>query len=243
MAKRTNKHGKRITKTHHPRPTRRGWLFLVKRWKKLSIEFVSLFKETCHYIWLLVVYFVCKHRATIITIAILITGLLLTSVSMAHWWKNGTQQQAAKKALLAEQLRELPILDLPHPTHIYIQWFVDTAITDGTVLNDNWTLSSDKAIYVISSARPSTNGNIVIYGHNTREVLGNIRALKGYERITLTLSNGEQRIYKVTRMHQVLPTDVSWIQTTTKETLTLFTCAGFADAERFMVQAEPVVSN
>jgi len=159
-----------------------------------------------------------------------------------RWWSNGTLERINRASLLESQLQVLTVPDRPHPTHLFIQWFVDTDIKDGTVIGNNWTILPNEAVYIINSARPGNAGNIIVYGHNTREVMGNIRALKGYEKIKVTLSDGTERWYQVKTMKQVLSTDVRYLEPTTDEVLTLYTCAAFADAERFVVQAVPVNS-
>ena len=166
-------------------------------------------------------------------------GIIAMLLWLNHWWSQSEKARISQKALLTSQLTEIRVADKPHPTHIKIQWFVDAPVTDGTLIGNTWTLSDSAAVYLIQSARPGTLGNIIIYGHNTREMLGNIRALKGSERITLTLSDGTKRLYKVTEMHQVTPGSVNYIEPTQMEVLTLFTCAGFADRERFVVRAVP----
>jgi LPXTG-site transpeptidase (sortase) family protein len=169
-------------------------------------------------------------------------GLLLMGIWVNNWWNQNDAERLSRTSLLKYQLTELMTLDKPHPIHIFIQWFVDAPISDGTLIGNTWTLSDTAAVYLIQSARPNTPGNSIIYGHNTREMMGNIRALKGYETITLTLSDGTKKDYKIKEMRQVTPESVSYILPTDHEVLTLFTCAGFADKDRFVVRAWPIDS-
>ncbi len=267
MARKTNrkstKYKVRSTKkqNNHPRHTRRGWLVLRHRWHLWGAEFVSLTIETVGYLLsklppisisvkkkrkrgrpkkkVSLFSFLKRYLSAIY----IVVGLIGVGLWLNHWWYLGLAEQTSKSALLTQQLTELPQIDLPHPTHIYIQWFVDADIKDGTVVGNTWTILEKDAVYVVQSARPGQNGNILIYGHNTRDVLGNIRALKGYEKVRLTLSDGSQKWYQVQKMDQVPPTMVKYLEPSDSEILTLYTCAGFADAERFVVQAIPFPEN
>lgn len=160
-----------------------------------------------------------------------------------YWWTKNEQARANQQAQLAQQLIAPIVADAPHPTRIFIRWFVDTPIVDGIVEGNNWTLSEKEAVYITQSARPGEKGNVIIYGHNTRNVLGNIRALKGREIITLTMSDGSTRNYQVKEMKEIKPEVISDIQPTDYEVLTLYTCSGFADKNRFVVRAIPIDSN
>lgn len=128
----------------------------------------------------------------------------------------------------------------PAPTHISAQWFLDVAIDDAYILGDRWSISENHASFLTSSARPGEKGNIIIYGHNKRSIMGNIRAFKGKEIITLTTEDGTKREYRVTEMHEVSPTETKFLQPTEEEVLTLYTCSGFWDRKRFIVRAVPV---
>lgn len=129
------------------------------------------------------------------------------------------------------------------PAHIFIRWFVDAGLAPGVYQNGHWTVDVAQATYLEQSARPGENGNIILYGHNKREILGNIRALKGGELITLTTTDGKEHQYKVATMKEVSPTDTDWLEPTDQEVLTLYTCAGLMDAQRFLVRALPVTMN
>lgn len=242
MARKTNTRT-RVSGNNHPRSYDRGWLVLRARWGRFFKEFRRLVYLTLVFLMKKMVVW-RKQKATLVrkiqSIGMIAVGIAAIGLWLNHWWAVNAAEQANRKALLQQQLAEVRVVDKPHPTHIYIQWFVDAPVIDGTLAGDTWTLSDTAAVYLIQSARPNTPGNIVIYGHNTREMMGNIRALKGREKIKLTLSDGSERWYQVKTMRQVPATAVSYIQPTETETLTLYTCAGFADTQRFVVQAIPI---
>jgi LPXTG-site transpeptidase (sortase) family protein len=165
-------------------------------------------------------------------------GLLLISVSFIHTYLK-TRSLSLSQQVVASYV-ETKQQELPKPRHIFIKWFLDVDIEDMAYTDNQWGVSDDKASYLIQSARPGEAGNIIVYGHNKRTILGNIRALKGYETITVTLSNGSTRLYKISKMVEVDPSKVTYLEPTSSEVLTLYTCSGFLDSKRFIVQATPV---
>lgn len=128
-----------------------------------------------------------------------------------------------------------------YPTHIEIPWYIDVAIDPHTFVAGEWTVSEKHASYLTDSSLPGEPGNLIIYGHNKREILGNLRALKGYEEITLTMSDGSTRQYRVDSIQQVNPTQTELLSQTEEEVLTLYTCSGFLDSQRFVVRAIPAI--
>lgn len=170
----------------------------------------------------------------------LIVGPLLVALSVAHniLYLRSLRVNAEVVTSIAEQ--EFVSPSLPFPTHIYIEWFVDVAIDPAAYLEGDWTISPNNASYLASSARPGQEGNIILYGHNTRGILGNIRALKGGETLTLTLSDDTTREYQVVSLTQVSPTTLDLLLPTDSEVLTIYTCSGFLDSQRTVVRATPI---
>lgn len=170
----------------------------------------------------------------------IVVGAVLLSISLSHWYFR--YQALSFGAELVEQYSQSQIDDLEKtPAHINIPWFVDTNISTEVFAEGQWTISEKQASYLSQSAKPGEQGNIIIYGHNTREILGNIRALKGSEIITLKTIGGDIHTYQISKIVEVNPDEVSYLQPTQSETLTLYTCSGFLDSKRFIVQAEPVL--
>lgn len=170
---------------------------------------------------------------------LIVSGLLLFSVSLVHNYLRLRSLTLDAQTVQAYLDTVLP--QSPSPTHIFIPWNTDADITPGIYQNGNWTVSPDQVTHLTSSAMPGQAGNIILYGHNKREILGNIRVLKGGEPITLTLSDGSVRQYLVESAVEVAPTQASLLLPTPDETLTLFTCSGPLDSRRYVVRATPLV--
>lgn len=171
---------------------------------------------------------------------LIIAGAFLVLLSGTHWYLR-YKALSFDSQLVGQYQQTNNDTDELLPTHIFIQWFIDTPISEQIFENNTWTISETEASYLAQSAKPGENGNIIIYGHNTRKILGNIRALTGNETITLTTKNGSTYQYKITLIKEVDPDQTEYLLPTTEETLTLYTCSSFMDKKRFIVQAKPFI--
>jgi len=173
---------------------------------------------------------------------LLIAGIILVVISTSHRLLRA-RSLSVNEAVVTEYIEQQAITDKPiiYPTHIEIPWYIDVAIDPHAFVAGEWTVSEDNASYLTDSAMPGESGNIIIYGHNKREILGNLRALKGYEQITLTLSDGSKRLYQIESIKQVSPDRTELLTQTDSEVLTLYTCSGFLDSQRFVVRAKPLI--
>lgn len=171
---------------------------------------------------------------------LLILGVALVAISITHNLLRlrslRMDRHTVETYLATQPVRQ----DKPIPTHIFIQWFVDVDIEKEIYQEGKWTISESAAAYLVASAAPGEPGNIIVYGHNKRAILGNIRALKGEETIELSLSDGSKKMYQVESLHEVDPDDTELLAPTSTETLTIYTCSGLLDSRRFVVRAIPL---
>lgn len=168
----------------------------------------------------------------------LFLGILMVSYWGVHkyfYYRSLSLSRTQTAQIVREQPKEVPL-----PSHIFIPWNTNSDIESFAFINGQWQTSDTKVTYLLGSARPGEAGNIILYGHNKREILGNIRALKGGEHVTLTTSDGTVHVYEVTSTKEVSPQDISLLSPTKNETLTMYTCSGLLDSQRFIVRAVPV---
>jgi LPXTG-site transpeptidase (sortase) family protein len=166
-------------------------------------------------------------------------GVIFMSLSILHWTLRARSLRM-EADLVAQYQIEAQEEERIIPTRIFIEWFLNTPIEPQIYQDGQWTISPDQASYLMQSAAPGENGNTIIYGHNKRSILGNIRALKGNEIIVLTLSDGTTREYQINFITEVDPTETEFLEPTDTETLTIYTCSGLFDSKRFIVQAVPI---
>ncbi|MDH5533839.1 MAG: sortase [Candidatus Pacebacteria bacterium] len=169
--------------------------------------------------------------------ALVALGIFLMFISGVYWTLR-FRALSLDNELLAQYEQQAEVRP-NRPTHIFIEWFIDTPIETQILQDNHWTISEKEASYLDQSARPGEAGNIIIYGHNTRKILGNIRALQGNEEILVTTDDGEEHVYTIETIVEVDPSQTKYLEPTEEETLTLYTCSGFFDKQRFIIQAKP----
>lgn len=111
---------------------------------------------------------------------------------------------------------------------------VDIDIKPAVINNGVWPIFNDSAGYVVNG------NNLIIYGHNKNNIFGPIRWMKVDNQIELMSTDGDLFKFKVITTDIVEPNNLNYIQKTSDETLTLYTCTGFLDSKRFIVVAKRV---
>lgn len=117
---------------------------------------------------------------------------------------------------------------------------IDVPVIESYVRDNQWEINPDGASHLAGSANPGQRGNVVVYGHNLDRIFGRIRSLKKGDVINLSTKSGQNFSYRVEETLVVTPKDVKVIEPTLTEMLTLYTCTGFFDSQRFVVKATPV---
>lgn len=115
---------------------------------------------------------------------------------------------------------------------------LDLLISPVKVVNNQWIISEEGVSYLLGSGIPGQEGNVVIYGHNKSHLFGPIRWLEEGEEIRLVNQQGDEYIYSIVETKIVSPETVEVLAPTKEATLTLYTCTGFLDRERFVVIAK-----
>ncbi|HYD35090.1 MAG TPA: sortase [Vitreimonas sp.] len=128
---------------------------------------------------------------------------------------------------------ELPI-EVIIPDHHIQTSVIPAQITDGV-----WETSDTAATHLVSSARPAEGGNIVIYGHNRKHLLGNLKTVKLGD--TIQVKTQDNKLYEYTVMKKMIvnPDQIEAVLPTDHEILTIYTCTGLFDSQRLVLQASP----
>lgn len=121
---------------------------------------------------------------------------------------------------------------------------INLPIKESNIIDGVWEISETGASFLSTSARPSENGNIVIYGHNKKHLFGGLigKNLVG-SIVEIKLMNGDIYKYQITETKTVSPTDIEEVLPTETEVLTLYTCTGLLDSKRLIIKALPVNLN
>ena len=115
---------------------------------------------------------------------------------------------------------------------------IDLPVSPAKVVNNHWEVSDEGASYLLGSGIPGREGNVVIYAHNKNHLFGPIRWLGKDEEIRLVNKKEEEFIYQVVETKTVSPETVEVLLPSGGARLTLYTCTGFLDRERFIVVAK-----
>lgn len=110
----------------------------------------------------------------------------------------------------------------------------------GTFKYGLWPLSDSNPTYLESSGTPTQPGNIIIYGHNTPKIFGNLSELKEGSVVSITTNTHTTLDYKIDLVKKVLPQDVEILQQGRDEQITLFTCTGLFDSMRLVVSGKRI---
>ena len=131
----------------------------------------------------------------------------------------------------------------PKATKLFIPQ-IDRAlsVSDGSYVDNRWSISEGGVSFLTTSARPGTTGNSVFYGHNRKEILGGLSSLKIGEPIYIVMDNGEFVKYEVYETKEIKPEEVEILNQSADSRLTIYTCSGFLDTARFVVLAKNVSS-
>jgi LPXTG-site transpeptidase (sortase) family protein len=117
------------------------------------------------------------------------------------------------------------------------------SIKGASIINGIWQTDSVKALHLSASANPGENGNIVIYGHNTGNIFGRLNETKFGNSVIITSDTGSKYVYIIDTIKTVSPNFVSIIGPSPVELLTIYTCSGFMDTQRFVIQAHPAFAS
>lgn len=133
-----------------------------------------------------------------------------------------------------------PSSSFPPPTRLIIPRLnLDLPVTESPIINGYWQLSDSTASHGQGSASPGQPGNIVIFAHARPGLFLPLRQIEAGTNIYV-LTSRSWHLYRVDRIVTVSPDQTEIVSPTSAETLTLYTCSGFADSRRLVVQAHPL---
>lgn len=113
---------------------------------------------------------------------------------------------------------------------------IDLSVIDAKVVDGYWELSENTASYGLGSGQPGQKGNTVIFAHAREGLFYNLKDVKQGDLVYVFTKNLWYR-YKINKITAVYPNQVDVIAPTKNEVLTLYTCTGFSDEKRLIVQA------
>ena len=114
---------------------------------------------------------------------------------------------------------------------------IDVPVREAKIVKGYWELFEDAAGFGLGSAYPGEVGNTVIFAHTRPGLFQPLKDVKNGT-VIYVFTSEKWFGYQVTKITEVLPNQVEVIAPTPDETLTLYTCSGFADSKRLIVTAK-----
>lgn len=114
---------------------------------------------------------------------------------------------------------------------------IDLPVSPAKIKAGIWEISQNGASYLVGSGIPGKEGNVVIYGHNKKYLLGPILSLKKGDQVRIKNTKGDEYEYLVEEIKTVTPKQIEVLLPGNGASLTLYTCSGLFDSKRFVALA------
>jgi LPXTG-site transpeptidase (sortase) family protein len=114
---------------------------------------------------------------------------------------------------------------------------IDLPVYQATIVNNVWPTTTKGASYLTTSPLPGSMGNSIIYAHNWESLFGHLRNAKVGEKVVVTFPDKTKKTFVIAYTSIVPSNQASILAASTDKRITLYTCTGFLDSERFVAVA------
>ena len=112
---------------------------------------------------------------------------------------------------------------------------INLPVIPANPIDGGWETTTKGISYLTSSTIPGETGNSIFYGHNWKNLLGDLLKSHVGQEITVTLSGGISKKFIIDTVKVVNPNQVEVLASGTDRRITVYTCTGFLDTKRFVV--------
>ncbi len=114
---------------------------------------------------------------------------------------------------------------------------INLNIIPSHVVDNKWETTDMGASYLQSSPIPGDDGNSIIYAHNWASLFANlVYAVPGQE-IQIRYADNSTKTFVIKYTSSVTPDNSTILAPSNDKRITLYTCTGFLDSQRFIVVA------
>lgn len=150
-----------------------------------------------------------------------------------------------RRTILSFKVSPIVVVDVdlrkPQPTMIrFDNLDIQVPIMPAKIEDGIWQTSDTHATHLETSMRPGEGGNIVIYGHNKKDIFAPLKRVGRGQIINLENNKGSSYQYQVTDIQIVTPDQIEVVLPTDHEQLTVYTCTGWFDSLRLVIRALPL---
>lgn len=114
---------------------------------------------------------------------------------------------------------------------------INLPIVFSKIQKTKWDTSDTGVSYLSDSPLPGEKGNSILYGHNYQHLLKNLPKVRPGQKIEITYSDKTKKTFIVQYTSVVSPSQIDVLSSTSDIRITLYTCTGFFDKDRFVVTA------
>ena len=164
--------------------------------------------------------------------------VVFTQLFQNLYYLNLNQNIASSQEIKSQVVK--PYKTVEKPMFINIAPNIENiSVRAGKFENGSWELSDDDALFLESGGVLGENGNVVIYGHNSKKIFGNLKDIKKNQVIEIKGNLGDTYKYNIESIKVVSLNDVSILnQPTNLKQITVYTCTGLFDEKRLVIQGE-----
>ncbi len=114
---------------------------------------------------------------------------------------------------------------------------IELGIYPARIKKNKWEATTNGVSYLSSTPIPGEMGNSILYGHNFPTLLGSLPKIKPGDEIVVSLSSGKEKAFVVKYTSVVTPRQTEILKNSGDSRITLYTCTGFLDRQRFVATA------
>ncbi len=134
-----------------------------------------------------------------------------------------------------------PPLNTEEPLLIFLPKVnISLPIYPTEIKDRKWPTTESGVSYIKDSGKLGISGNLVMYGHNWKKLLGSLKHSKVGDTLSIFSNQNKNHFYVIKYVATVDAKDISILADTSAERITLYTCTGLFDSQRFVVVAERV---
>ncbi len=173
----------------------------------------------------------------IVSALLLLMGIGCFAMCWYLYWERTAPKNLSFVGPMQAQISK-PTKNTKRPIELKISALnLDLPIIPSHLSQGTWETTTQGVSYLTSSPLPGDLGNSILYGHDFVSILGKLPQSHPGEDITITYSDKSQKTFVITYTSIVSPTQIDILHQSRDARITLYTCTGFFDTQRFVVVA------
>lgn len=157
------------------------------------------------------------------------------------WQRNNPDRLAFSNFTAPSEIKKTPYnpSEKKSPVAISIPDVrINLPLYPSRIINDVWETTTEGASYLVSSPIPGAKGNSIVYAHDWNNLFGNLLYVEPGIKVIVEYSDGSKSEFIIESTKVVAYNDASVLNDTDEPVLTLYTCTGFLDSQRFVAVAK-----